>query len=333
MRGKIRKLAATVSSKGFLLCLVGLWVIYYVTFAVWSKEAFARFVTALNSNPLAQAFFIILLISAFLNLLRASVRRFRESRLMFSLWILLPAGLMVFLTGFFMSAAFRQHEWLVKGDGEIVQPKWQEKPYVVSAIIPSLKDEMLDIDSGSGIFQYEPKVVLDTEEGMAKVGVFPPRNIGGTYYHVLQFGMAPGIRLLDGEEVLQEGHMLQRILPPGAQDGFSLPPHPYRFFLRIAPDRTVTKGRTKAKVYNIRNPSYVVTVLKGENTIFEGDSRQGVEFDGLSLTFTEPTYWVLIEAAKDPGLAVIVCGVALVAAGAPLMLVFMALRIRGRRAD
>jgi hypothetical protein len=327
MIGSLRKLPGIVSSRAFLFWLLFVWVFYYVTYAIWSKEAFATFVTGLADNLLIQIPFVLFLASGALNILRESAARYREGRGLFLLWIFLPLGLLVFLTGFFMSASLRDHGFIVKGEGETVKPPWQDRTYRISGIKNPIRDEFLDAEPGSLIFEYEPRVTLDTGQGEVEFGVFPPRNIEGTYYHILNFGLAPGVRLSDGKRMLKEGYVIQNILPPGVRDEFELPPFPYRFSLRIAPEKILEKGRTTVKVYDMKNPSYVVTVRRGEDTIFEGESVDGVAFDGLVMSFFEPSSWVMLDIARDPGRLVIVIGIAAILIGAPLMLVLMAYRL------
>jgi hypothetical protein len=330
----LKRIFTFLSSPAALFWLGGAWVFYYVTFAVWSREAFASFVAGLGDNPLIQAPFVVFLLSAFLNMLRSGAGRYRKGKALFALWSVLPAGVFVFLLGFFVSAALRQHAWLIVGEGDALRPGWQEAAYGVEKIRSPLKDEMLDIagEAGAGVvFQYEPVIVVNSGRGPVEVGAFPPRKIGGTYYGILDFGLAPGVRLLKDGRVLEEGYMLQKLLPPGVPDTFEISPFPYRFTLSIAPARVVEKGRARAKVYNVKTPTYNVSVHKGEEAVFEGGSEGGVSFDGLSLSLFEPVYWVKVQAVKDPGIPLLVGGLALAAAGLPLTLAYLVVRVPGRR--
>jgi hypothetical protein len=325
---------ALLSSKRSLIWLVGGWVLYYVTRAVWSREAFAETVYGLDANPLFQAFFALFLLSALLNFLRAAGERYREGKARFLLWAFLPAGTLVFLLGFFMSASLREYEQALVGDGDVLKPVWQERAYRVARVEPSLKEEILDVqrEAGPGIFAYEPKVMVETPGGVLEVGAFPPRKIGGTYYHILQFGLAPGVRLMKDGETLAEGYMALRLLPPGSEDSFEIPPHPYRFLVRLTHEKVIERGRTRAKLYRLRPPRYLLTVLKGGEIIYRGGGDD-VSFDGLGFSFREPTYWALLEMSSNPGLPVLVLGVGLLALGLPLRLLHAAhwlLRGRGR---
>ncbi len=330
----LRRVITFLSSPAALFWLGGAWLLYYVTFAVWSKEAFAAFVAGLGNNPLIQAPFVVFLLSAFLNMLRSGAGRYGKGRALLVLWAVLPAGVFIFLLGFFISAVLRQDAWLVVGEGDVLRPGWQEAAYRVEKIRSPLKDEVLDIagEAGDGLlFQYEPVIVVNTGRERVEVGAFPPGKIGGTYYGILDFGLAPGVRLSKEGRVLEEGYMLQKLLPPGVPDTFEISPFPYRFTLSIAPVRVVEKGSARGKVYNVKNPRYNVSVYKGEKAVFEGGSEGGVSFDGLSLSFFEPVYWVRVQAVKDPGRPLLTAGLALTAVGALLTLLYLVIVIAGRR--
>ncbi len=330
-RDVFRRLLKLMSSGGFLLWFSGAWVFYYVTFSVWSKEAFSLFMQSLEESVLLQMAFAIFIAAASLNLRRAAAERYRRSRALFALWVLLPAGALVFLSGFFLSGSYRQHGITFVGLGSEVRPPWQDETYYVSDIRSPLKEVFLNIEAESGIFRYEPSIVLDTGKEKVEVGVFPPRKVGGTYYHIQHFGLAPGVKLSRGMKLVREGHVIQRILPPPMRDSFDIEPFPYKFTIWIMPEKTLWKGKTKAKAYNIRSPSYMVTVRKGEEVVFEGDSREGVYFDGLGLSFEEPVCWVRLEASRDAGMPLLVAGIFMMAAGLPLMAVYMLLRISHSR--
>jgi hypothetical protein len=329
-----RRFLALLSSKRFLLWLSGAWVFYYVTVAVWSEEAFAGFVTGLGDSGLFQSLYILFMASVLLNLIRAYRERPVWRRAAFVPRAVLPAGVLVFLLGFFLSMSFRQFEWILVGEGDVVKPAWQEEAFRVEEIKPALKDEMLDMeDLEFSIFSYEPRVVMKSGKGLFETGVFPPGRIGGSYYHVLNFGMAPGLRLRKGDKLLTEGNMALRILPPGVEGVFEIQPYPYRFTIKLMYEKIIEKGRARAKLYNLKSPLYKLTVEKGEEIIFRGNSDEEVNFDGLDLSFYGPDYWVMLEAASDPGLPVLVLGIGLITIGLPLHLLFAVQGILGARKE
>lgn len=304
-----------LSSTAALIWLITGWVIYYVTNAVWSKEAFAKFIGGLSNNPLLQIPYIVFLICLVLNIIRAGREKFKSEIIGFLLWVFAPIGIFIFLSGYFVSSALRAQEWQLAGEGDSVIAPWQKEGLKVLRIDSSLKPEILDIQEEEGsFFAYEPKIILSDGVKEYAVGVFPPKKIKGTYYHILNFGLGPGIRLLNPEgAIIKEGFLALRILPPGAIDNFEIAP--YRFSIRLAPDRFIKKGNTEVKVFSLVNPSYNVSVYKGEELIFEGDSKDAILFDNIRVEFTPPTYWTYLEVVKDPGMGLILLGIALIFIG------------------
>ena len=325
---EMKKLFSIISSKAFLIWLIAGWTVYYVTNAVWSEEAFAGFIGGLSKNPLLQIPYVAFLLSLALNIVRAARERLKKGFLALALWIVLPLGAFMFFGGYFLSAALRSQAQLLVGEGDTVTEGLGSPSGELYAkrISPSLKDEFLDtgeadtsaVESEGSVFAYEPKITLSDRSRDYEVGVFPARRVKGTYYHILNFGLAPGIRLLDaGGEVLKEGYLALRILPPGAEDSFELAP--YRVVVRLSPERVMEKGDAQAKVFSLRSPSYRAEVYRGDERVFEGDSRVGITFDGKRLEFTEPAYWVFLEVVKDPGVPFILSGLALLLLGAILL--------------
>jgi hypothetical protein len=310
-----------LSSKVFLLWIIGGWIVYYVSSAIWTKEVFASFVMGIEKSPFIQIPFILFLISGYLNLLRASRDIFKKGKIQFLAWVFLPAGILLFFTGFFLSIYMRQSGQRIMGEGDILKPPWSSESYSITKIEPGLKESSLDIDADKGIFAYEPKLtILDKNSNSFEVGAFPPTKIDNTYYHILNFGIAPGIRLLQGSNTRDEGYMPLRILAPGSSDYFEIPPHPYRFLISMEPERTFQKGNLYVSQFNLKKPIYRVRVFKGEKIIAQGDSKQGIHFDDFTLYFFEPTFWILLEAVRDPGVPVILSGILLVIIGVPMSL-------------
>ncbi len=328
----VRKAYGLLSSKALLIWLVGGWVVYYVTLAVWSKEAFAGFISGLGKNPLIQAPYIVFLVCLLLNIIRVGLRAPSVARplrkgprapaqqglLRLLLWIFLPLGVFLFLTGYFVSATLRKEAQFLVGGGEVVKASPKDE-YRVKEVIPALDEETFtSAGQEAWVFQYEPRVVLSRGDEDFEVGAFPPKRIRGVYFHILNFGIAPGVRLSEDGSVLQEGYAALRLLPPGSEDDFELPPF-YKVSLRLAPERTIEKGAQSIKLYSLKSPSYETTVYKGQEVLFEGNSKDGIGFEGRTLTFFEPGYWVLLVMVKDPGVMPIVAGIFFILVGIPLV--------------
>jgi hypothetical protein len=315
---------ALLSSKAFLLWMIGGWVVYYVMSAIWVKEAFGLFMNQLGENPLYQVPFVVFLLSGYGNLVRASIGIFKKSKLQFCASIILPVGLMLFFTGYFLSVTSRQAAQIIVGEGNNVSPPWSSNQYVIAAIDPGLKDRLSSADIHQGLFAYQPFIRLtDKAAELHKVGAFPPSKIDGTYYHILNFGIAPEINLLKNNRLQERGYMILRILEPGSSDFFEIVPLPYRFVVSMAPEKTLQEGDTVVSEFNLKAPSYQVTVYRGDKIVAEGNPEKDVHFDGFSLRFSKSTFWTQLEAVKDRGVAVLHAGIILLTIGIPVYLVML----------
>ncbi len=325
-----KKIVGVISSKEFLLWLAGVWIFCYVTLAFFVGEAFGMFMVSLQKNLLVRVPYVLFIIGAILNLIRVFQSRWQRGRAYALLSVILPLGVIVFLSGFLLSASYRQAQWIQVREGQTVRPFWSKSAFMLTNIKPVLKKETLQAEESGAIFDYEPKITLGDWAGRShEVGAFPPAKIGDTYFHILNFGLAPGVRLESEGRVLEERYVMLRILPPGWQDTFELEPYPYRFSLRIAPDRILQKGDEKLKLYNLDRPTYEVEVRRGDKALFEGKTSEGrVVFEGAELSFMKPTYWVLLDVARDPGRPVLLWGIAIISVGLPLWLVSL---ISGKR--
>ncbi|MBI5194995.1 MAG: hypothetical protein HZA10_01590 [Nitrospirae bacterium] len=319
-----------LSSKAFLLWVIGCWIFYYVLSAIWLKEAFGSFISGVRVNLFIQAPFLLFLVSGYLNLIRAAKSVFNKGMVQFLLWVLLPAGALLFFTGFFLSICTRQTGQIIIGQGDVIKPPWSSKSFRVTGIKPGLREKFLDIDMERGIFAYEPKLIIIDELSSKEsgIGVFPPSKINGTYYHILNFGLAPGIRFSEGGDIKAEGYMPLKILTPGSGDYFKIPQYPYRFLVSMKPEKTFQRGNVYASQFNLKNFSFKIKVFKGEKVIEEGESSEGIIFDNFTLQFFEPAYWAQLEAVKDSARLIILYGILLVFAGIPAWLVRFLLRLK-----
>ena len=308
-----------LASKAFLLWMIIAWISFYAFSYIWMDEAFGNFIALLRDNMFIQVPFILFLVSALMNLIRASKKSFQQSRAGYLFWLILPLGVIIFFSGFFLSVIQREQGQRILGEGDIIDPPWSNDKYSLIDINPGLRDSLLDIDSGMGIFSHEPKLtVIDRFSQKSEIGAFPPKKLNDTYYHILNLGIAPGVRLLQGENIISQGYMILRILMPGSSDFFEIPPYPYKFIVSLDPEKKIQKGRVSASEFNLKQPQYNVRVFKGEKIIAEGNSRNGIKLDNMILDFYKPIYWALVEAVKDPALPVMHAGVVLITFGVPL---------------
>lgn len=330
MSGRIKALIRVVFLPSALFWMAVAWVFMYVTYAVWAKEAFASYISMLSTSLLMQIPYLLFMASGAVNLWRFAASRFRVSALSAPAWIMLPAGILVYLAGFFMSAVMADSGSKFVGLGDAVRPPWQQETYRVTRVVSGLAGEVMDMDTGgSAIFVFEPEIYLDTPYGERRVGVFPPARIGGTYYHILDFGIAPLVRLSRYGATVSEGLVILKLLPPGRVDSFNLPSLPYRVVTGMLPKREMSKGGQRASVYDPMAPAYSVVIQKGDEIVFDGDTREPVTFDGLTLEFGPPGYWVRLDAARNPGMILFYAGVIMMTMGLPLFVLAATGRMSG----
>ncbi len=324
----MRRLLSIFTSGRTLGALVIGWAIFYVTWAVWGTEAFASYIGLLSEFKAVQAIYILFVLCVIGVTARQGIARFRESRLRFALWVVLPAGVIIFLIGFLLSASLRHSDKLAVAEGTAVSPPWHDAGFTVERLDAGLGEHATD--TGSGIFQYAPKITAQKDDGSTKtIEAFPPTRIGTTYYHILFVDMAPSLLLRNAAgETLQDGLVSLRLLPPGATDDFKLQGLPYVFSLRVLPNEVKERGDEKIKTYHMKHPLYGLKIVKGDTTVFDGNSGAGpISFDGYTLSFQEPSYWVQLEAARDPGLPLLQLGIITIFTGLITAIILVAIRL------
>ena len=321
---RILPILSRMFSSDLLFWMTAAWILLYVTFAVWGEEAFSRYVSVLSTTLLMQIVFVIFIIVFAVNCGIFVLRRISVSWRTAILWVTLPVGFLLYLTGFFLSAVFSDTQRAFVGQGDVVNPQLITESYVLTDIDSGLGKEYVDMDTGdSALFSYEPRVYLDRGRVRHEVGVFPPTRIGSAYFHILDFGLAPGVRLSRNDIVVSQEYVIQRLFPPGNRDSFELSPLPYRFAINLMPSRKAVKGTLSAEVYDIDNPRFEVIIQKGEDVIYKGESMQDILFDGYRLEFFTPTYWVWLEASSNPGLVILAVGLTLIIFGFPMTVLAM----------
>lgn len=319
MRKRFAGTLTFLRSTTLTMWLVGLFIIYYLTMAVWVGEAFGRYMIHLSSNNLFRAYYLLFLANVTLRVYDALKRLWPERR-RFLLRLPFFAGLLLLLFSLFLSLNFRKSVWLPPiGRGDVVKIPWKDEFFKVLAVEPALKKRTLRTE-GSAVFDYEPGVTLQDRAGERHaVGAFPPALVGSTFMHVLTFGIAPGVQLLENGSTVRSEAVALRLVPFGAVDRFRFDPYPYEFFLSIVPNRTIKKGAETGNEYDLERPRYHVEIVQGDQVIARGDTETEISFDkNKSLSFSAPDDWVLLEIAHDPFLLWLVFGIALLCTGACL---------------
>lgn len=319
MRQRLERIRSFLGSPTLTAWLVGLFVLYYLTMAVWLDEAFSRYVGHLSSGVVFRLFFLCFLVNTALRVAdHIAHLRGRPARLLLRLPLLL--GLVLVLATFFLSLNVRQLQWTqpVGKDDPIVLP-WETERFRIIAVEPALAKRALRTDA-TRIFDFEPAITIVGSDGRPRtIGAFPPRKAGKTYLHVLTFGLGPDIELKKGNEVLGRGFVALRLVPFGSADTFSLAGQPYQFSLSVLPNRMTQKGTETARSYDLDRPRYQLEVVKGDQMIAKEETEGSVSFDGdMTISFFPPSDWVIVEAVRDPflpwfafSLLLLACGVLL----------------------
>lgn len=297
---------------------------------IWDKEAFAHFISGLQSNPVIQLPFLLFLFSGYLNVVRASAAAFADSMARALRIAVLPLGLMLVFTGGFLSITTRQFEWITAMPGDFIQPHWSDDRYTVIDVDPGLDDRILDleVENAGGLFKYEPKIaVQDSRSNKYLIGAFPPSKIGDSFLHVLNFGLAPSLSISEQGVVKAQEYVPLKILAPGSSDTFEIQPLPYNFLISMEPEKVYQKGKVKAAEFNMRDPLYRIRVLKGQEVIAEEVTKDKVQFSDVSLGIQKPVFWVQLEAVRDRGVYLIITGLFFVVFGIPLYFAELVMRI------
>ncbi len=320
--GRLKAIFSILSSRAFLLWMAGGWITYYVMTSIWTDEAFVSFAGGIGRNPFIQIPFALFLITGYLNFLRASISILRQGKIQFIAWAVLPLGVLLFFSGFFLSLLLRESGQKIIVEGDPVKPPWVKERLYVKEIKPGLKDRLRNTDKDSSIFIQQPELILvDRNTDSYRIGAFPPVKVDATYYHILNFGIAPEINLLRGDRLMFRSYKMLRILTPGQSDFFEIPSFPYRVMISMEPEKSFQKGKLSVSDYNFKKPVYRARIYKGEKVIAEGNSEQGISFDNFTLHFTDHTFWAKLEAAKDPGLPVLIFSIYLIVIRVPIFFI------------
>jgi hypothetical protein len=316
--------------------MLGLWLLYYLTWATWSKEAFANFVTGLGRNIIWKVFFVSFLFFLAAEIIYKFRQWYKRARVLAFVRVILPAGIFIFLTGFFLSANMRMETRILTGKDDVFTIPWSEKRFAVMNVRPGIKERFLDIeqDAPSAIFTREPLLLITDFERTYRIGTFPPARIDGTFFHILNSNIAPSIELRNQKgEIIEKGDLALQILPAGNTDFAHLINLPYRITMKLLPSGEIKRGEVLAKEYNLEDRLYEIKVYRIKNPeeagvlIAQGNSRRPLSFDGYTLTVTGHTYWVLLEIVKDDAVYIIGAGIVLIIFGIILRLLLLPISI------
>jgi len=298
---RIAALLSFFRSRVLTVWLVGIFILYYLTVAVWSKEAFVVVITGLSHGILLRTLFVLL----FLNVLARTTGRIRRelerSKARVLLRMPLYAAVLLFLCMFFMSLNTRQSVWMIRGEGDPVDFPWERGSLRIVEVTSALKQRAVRKE-GSRIFDHEPSLTVVNPSGQRyRIDAFPPTKVGRTYLHVLNFGIGPDIELQREGRTIFRSFVALRLTPFGAVDVFQPPGLPFRFHLTILPNGVRPVEKELEREYDLSRPRYRVEVMRGDSVIAQGETERMLRFgDDMAIRFEKPSDWVLLEAVYDP---------------------------------
>jgi len=287
-----------LSSTRLTIGIPAMFVFYYITVAIWSGEAFGKYIILISSDNRARAIYCIFLINISLVILN---RLWSLRRSIFRLLLRSPLyiGFILFLLSSFLSINLRDTRWMLLGEGDVIRLPWDRVSYRVMRIESALESDVTR-RSDSPVFDYEPYVwLLDSIGQTHRIGAFPARRINNTYMHILNFGIAPVIELREGKRVIASGPVALRLIPFGGTDSFEI--REYKFNLKVMPNSIIKDDRGEiTRRYDLQRPEYHIQVIKGDRLILEGISDDEIRFDSNVMRFYRPIFWIQLELVHDP---------------------------------
>src|SRR3990172_4204547 len=121
MRDKVYKIllapVRVLSSKAFLVWIIGCWIVYYVVSSIWLRESFGDFAGSLQTKQLIRIPYLLFLTSGCLNFIRSFRETIGKGKTRAIARAVLPLGLMIFAAGYYISLTSRQFDWIIVGEG------------------------------------------------------------------------------------------------------------------------------------------------------------------------------------------------------------------------
>lgn len=318
------------------LMLAG-WLVYYLSWSTWSEEAFANFIYSLGKKFLWQALFIIFIGIILIEVILKFYKKFKVNPIFVISWSILPLGILLFLGGVFISVNTRMDTRILTGKDDAFGLPWEDTKYAVIDLIPGIKERFLDLEqeSPSPIFTREPVLFISDFKNTYRIGVYPPTRINGTFFHILNFNVAPSLEIKDQKgNTLLKGDLALQILPAGNTDYAVLRGLPYRITMKLLPSGEIKRGNIIAKEYDLNKRLYEIKIFRirspeeaGE-LIAEVISQTPIKFDGYSLSVIGHTYWAFLEVVKDDAVYIIGAGLLFIAAGLLIRLFMLPVWLR-----
>ncbi|KKK76068.1 hypothetical protein LCGC14_2867430, partial [marine sediment metagenome] len=227
------------------------------------------------------------------------------------------------------SAGFGQVRHFMLQEGQEFSTSWDNtdnRPYRVEAIDADIVANYFEAEERIGLLRSEPHATFSYGDSRHSTGAFPPTSFNGAWFHLLDFGIAPGFELFERGRSVLKGNVNMKLLPPGQEDSLDIEGLPYRIFIRLAPERIVEEMGQKQKVYDLVSPKYFIRVEHAGETVFDGDSTGWIVFGEFALKVHPHVKWVWLEVKQGIGIPLVWAGFILMGLGLPLTFVMLVAR-------
>lgn len=230
-------------------------------------------------------------------------------------------GLILILLSLPVSAHIRKQETKILHEGR--EATLFGRTIALASIHTDLPDDFLQVGEDAAFRLEGVSAAVRAQDGSSTITSRSPEKIGGIYYRIVHLGYAQPV-VVTGSGKPFETTLDLDILPPGRTQVVSLPDGDRFLTFTLEPERTITKGIFKGKQFNLQEPFYRVVVQRGKE---QGKTQgfavrpkgQGAS-GGLSLLLGGRSYYVTVQAVRDPALFWIHLGVVLTLGGLASML-------------
>jgi hypothetical protein len=195
--------------------------------------------------------------------------------------------------------------------------------FLVNSIVPEFwQDRLL-------FTRLEAELVLPGQKP-AVTRINRPLWVGwATFVRLSGFGYTPRYELADPNGVVVDSAFVKMsVFPPGQTDYFTPENFPHRIEVEILPDPVMEATGLVNRSFNLEDPAVLTRVSRGKMILGEAVLRQGegLDFEGLGLSFPEIRFWGEFSIIRDPGVPLLFAGFAVAMVG-------LLLKIRGGRIE
>lgn len=237
-----------------------------------------------------------------------------SGRLSFLPGVILRLGLAVFFVSLAFSQSLRQEAVISGHEGDSVEALG--KGFTIGRIEADLPADFLQVGDKTIFMLKGIKARINSRDDGFAVGSGYPTRRAGLYWRVSHLGYyQPAI--INGHE---SGLMLD-VLAPGKSHAIKIDETGREIVFSLSPDKTISKGLLTGKLYNLKQPSYALSI-KGNEKPKQLIIRPGEDggIGGMRVRLGQPGLYVRVIVVKDPALMGVIAGLSITAIGIIAML-------------